>query len=380
MSELNVAFWNLQNLFDTTASPIAADLEFTPSEGWTEAVLEQKFDRLVEIISSMFDGQGPDLLGVCEIENEALLQALADRVNVATGRRDLAIAHADSPDIRGIDCALIYSTEKFEIRSDPVGHLVHFRFPTRDIFEVPLRVKENGSELLVFVTHWPSRRSSASEPYRITVASHLGRLVDSHLKLSLPEILRADRLADLHGEMKDRWSRNILVMGDLNDDPFDTSVMEALRAANSEDAIEEEIALPKDDRDTQTPGTGQIRRSDVARYLSKQANLFNLSWGPLGQSGEGSIFFSTSGGRNKQMFDQMIVSRGLYFGLSGLTAPAEAFRLLTPKAMWTQPTASDDLARHKVRPKRFDKTNGRGYSDHFPIAMVLHVEASAALV
>ena len=35
MAEIKVAFWNLQNLFDTTASEIAADLEFTPDDGWT---------------------------------------------------------------------------------------------------------------------------------------------------------------------------------------------------------------------------------------------------------------------------------------------------------------------------------------------------------
>jgi len=58
MSDLNVAFWNLQNLFDTSASDIAADLEFTPLEGWTDEVLEQKFDRLVEIIDVWWGGTG----------------------------------------------------------------------------------------------------------------------------------------------------------------------------------------------------------------------------------------------------------------------------------------------------------------------------------
>ena len=50
MTEIKVAFWNVQNLFDTTASPIAADLEFTPEQGWTEEVLAVKVANLAKII------------------------------------------------------------------------------------------------------------------------------------------------------------------------------------------------------------------------------------------------------------------------------------------------------------------------------------------
>ncbi len=369
MSGLNVAFWNLQNLFDTSSSDIAADLEFTPSEGWTDEVLEQKFDRLVEIIAGMFGGAGPDLLGLCEIETKGLLEKLVAKVNAATGRGDLTFAHAESPDIRGIDCSLIFSASKFELAGEPTGHLVHFRYPTRDIFEVPLRVRENGEELIVFVTHWPSRIAYDSEPFRIAVASQVGRLIDGYLKLPLSEILEADTLEDLHPEMKARWSRNVLVMGDLNDDPFNTSVMDELLAANSEDAIEEDIKVPKDDRD----GTGKIRKSDVARYLAEQATLYNLSWGPLGTPGEGTIHFRNDSGRNKQMFDQIIISRGLYYGLNGLQMTQDSFEIVAPKVMWTQPTARDDLGRHMVRPKRFDKGSGKGYSDHFPVGAVISI-------
>jgi hypothetical protein len=183
MTDINIAFWNLQNLFDTSASAIAADLEFTPAEGWTEERLEQKLDNLTEIIAGMYGGRGPDLLGLCEIESEALLARLTARIAQATGRNDLRIAHADSPDIRGIDCALIYSNDLFEMGAPATGHLVHFRYPTRDIFEVPLRLRGSGEELIVFVTHWPSRLSDGSEHFRIAVASHLGRLFDGYLKL-----------------------------------------------------------------------------------------------------------------------------------------------------------------------------------------------------
>ena len=378
MTRINAAFWNLQNLFDTRASPIAADLEFTPAEGWTPERLEQKLDRLTEIIAGMYGGRGPDLLGLCEIETEELLARLTARVAQATGRDDLRIAHADSPDIRGIDCALLYSADLFELAAPATGHLVHFRYPTRDIFEVPLRLRGTGEELIVFVTHWPSRRSDGSAPFRIAVASHLGRLIDGYLKLGLAEMQGVTRLTDLHDEMKARWGRNVMVMGDLNDDPFDRSVMDELRGANSEDAIEEEIRVPPDDRDREVAGTGRVRRSDVARYLGEQANLYNLSWGPLGTPGEGSIHFAQESGRSKQMFDQILISRGLYYGLSGLRCDPASFELMTPRAMWTNGALAADAPRHLVRPRAFDKGTGRGYSDHFPVGAVIERVAAQA--
>ena len=63
------AFLNVQNLFDTTASVIAADLEFTPDEGWTPAVLDRKLDVLANVMYVVFEGEGPELLGLCEVEN-----------------------------------------------------------------------------------------------------------------------------------------------------------------------------------------------------------------------------------------------------------------------------------------------------------------------
>ena len=372
MTDLNIAFWNLQNLFDTTASDIAADLEFTPATGWTEAVLDAKFDRLVEVIAAMFDGQGPDLLGVCEIENEDLLQRLADALNAALGRSDLVVAHSDAADIRGIDCALIFSDTKFELTTPPTGHLVHLRYATRDIFEVPLRVRDNGAELIVFVTHWPSRRGNAkgSEPFRIAVASHLGRLIDGYLKLEAATVLAEGTLANLHPQMIERWNRNILVMGDLNDDPFNQSVMSELRASNSLDGLEEEIKLPTDDRIN--PDPSKRKKSDIAKYLGQEADLFNLSWRPLGISGEGTIFFSPRDHkRTKQVFDQMIVSRGLALGNQGLRMTEDDFAIFTPQVMWTNSTLPADAQRHQVRPRAFDRENLKGHSDHFPVVCVL---------
>ena len=76
-----VAFWNLENLFAPEgfadrepwiAQRLASDLA-----GWTQALFDTKIDQLVSIISQMNGGQGPDILGVCEVENEFVLSRLA---------------------------------------------------------------------------------------------------------------------------------------------------------------------------------------------------------------------------------------------------------------------------------------------------------------
>jgi endonuclease/exonuclease/phosphatase family metal-dependent hydrolase len=311
MAEIKVAFWNLQNLFDTTASPIAADLEFTPADGWTEEALAAKLTNLAKIIKAMHGGAGPDLLGICEVENQGIAQRLLDEI----GRSDYRLAHVDSPDIRGIDCALIYSTAVFHDPSpdDIRGHLVHFRFPTRDIFQVCLPVKANGADLHVFVNHWPSRRqgTAESEPHRITVAERAGQLVDEVLKLDRTAYaLVPDTPAGL-AELNARWNRNVLLMGDFNDDPFNRSFTDYLLAAKDIDKVEE-VLKPASGRHTPT----------LKSYLEREPVLLNLSWPLLATPDTCSLFFSGTSANTMNLFDQFIVSRGLHFGSSGLQARA----------------------------------------------------------
>ncbi len=88
MAVIKVASWNLQNLFDTTASDIAADLEFTPAQGWDAEALDKKLTNLATVIKAMHGGQGPDLLGIVEVETKELLEELiaAHRLRAPEGR------------------------------------------------------------------------------------------------------------------------------------------------------------------------------------------------------------------------------------------------------------------------------------------------------
>ncbi|MCA9037927.1 MAG: hypothetical protein KDA91_22530, partial [Planctomycetaceae bacterium] len=300
---IRVAFWNLQNLFDIEISAIAADLEFTPVNGWTRAAFDAKVRNLAEVIRQMFDGHGPDLLGICEIENERVARRLLREI----GRDDYQLAHVEHPDIRGIDTSLIYSDRIFT--ADPArmkGHLVHMRFPTRDIFEVPLKVRANDAELTVLVNHWPSRSQGRweTEPFRLTVASHCSRLVDDILKVPRREYLElVDSDVSLF-HLNDVWNRNILIMGDLNDEPWDRSVLEVLGAAYSTDHLEEVIRM--------TGGSLPSYKS----YAGRPAYLFNPMWSLMTDPDRGTRYHSECS-QTMNLLDQFILSRGLYYGSQG---------------------------------------------------------------
>ncbi len=348
MASIKIAFWNLQNLFDIEASEIAADLEFTPAEGWDQEALDNKIENLAEVINLLHEGRGPDLLGICEIEN----RDVADLLLEAIGRSDYRLAHVENPDIRGIDTSLIYSNDVFELVGEPVGHLVHLRYPTRDIFEVNLRVRENDTPMTVFVNHWPSRSRGLyeTEPFRLTVASHCGRLVDRVLKFPRDEFLSLPASQASLDKLNERWNRNVLLMGDFNDEPFNRSLLEHLQASGSLDHLEEELKP-----------AAQSNIPSAKKYLGLQAYLFNCMWRLMGISDEGTYHFSRAV-KSMNLLDQLIVSRGIFYGLQKLQVDLDSVKVARPGVMTTQA---------KRRPKKFDKSKKKGYSDHFPIEAVI---------
>ncbi|MDZ7624048.1 MAG: hypothetical protein U5J96_06320 [Ignavibacteriaceae bacterium] len=174
-----VAFWNLENLFDTIDDPNINDEAFLPNGEmeWTEDRLDKKMYNLARVIRAMNDGNGPDILGVCEVENQAVLDSM---INKFLPDLKYKTAYLESPDNRGIDNGLIYKAEKFKllnVQADTV-HLSD-GWPTRLIFGANLLSNEN-KKITVFVNHWPSRRGGQleSEPSRIAAAQTLRNSVD----------------------------------------------------------------------------------------------------------------------------------------------------------------------------------------------------------
>jgi hypothetical protein len=354
---LNVAFWNVQNLFDTDISAIAADLEYTPVNGWDRRAFEIKIQNVAQIIRQMFDGRGPDLLGLCEIENERVARILID----AVGRDDYELAHVEHPDVCGLDTVLIYSKNLFDVDlSKTKGHVVHQRFPTRDIFEVPVRVRSNDAELIVLVNHWPSRSQgrSVTEPFRLTVASHCARLVDRNMKLTRRQYLElSDSEVSLH-QLNHAWNRNILIMGDLNDEPWDRSVMESLRAGFSTDHLQESIEFSRNSLPS------------YRAYTQRQPWLFNPMWSLITAPDTGTRYCSDST-QTMQLLDQFIASRGLYYGMQGLKISQSTHGI--PDVEIHRP---DVMTTSHGRPREFRRDDRSGYSDHFPVLTSLQTVSS----
>jgi hypothetical protein len=135
MAEYSIAWWNLENLFDIQKSKdrpkwLKRSLSRELS-GWTASVLNRKLAQLASIIMKMNDGQGPDLLGVCEVENRAVLDKLVAALSPLG--RSYQVVHHDTEDHRGIDVAFIYDAGQFTAH-EQFHHIILKRSSTRDLF------------------------------------------------------------------------------------------------------------------------------------------------------------------------------------------------------------------------------------------------------
>jgi predicted extracellular nuclease len=210
--ELYIASWNVENLFDLKDDlGIELDEEFTPasSKRWTAERLETKLSNLAGVIRKMNDGRGPDVLGLCEVENRLVVEMLVAKL-AALGR-SYQIVHRDSPSDRGIDCALIYDAAEFKL-ADSRFHFVDAE-NTRDIVEANLQ--RGGDTLYVFVNHWPSRGND--EWQRIKAATVL--------RDRLEQVFAADDNAD------------VVLLGDFNDESENVSLTKFLLASPNRDNL-----------------------------------------------------------------------------------------------------------------------------------------------
>jgi endonuclease/exonuclease/phosphatase family protein len=383
MNDIKIAFWNLGNLFDIGSSETALVHEFTPDRGWTKEVLDKKVGNLAQVIRLINDGHGPDLLGICEVENQQITQKLLEKV----GRDDYRIAqYNDGPDIRGIDTSLIYSTKVFRF-VNANSHNVYLRYPTRDIFHVRLEVIENAAELDVIVNHWPARVRGGqceTEPLRITAAECCGRVVDNILKYPVVEIksmqdnLQSDECI---AKLNERWNKNVLVMGDFNDQPFDKSIMNHLHATPDMEAMKEWRYIFEF---LNNDFYARERQNDKQNYLQQAAYLYNCMWSLIP---DGTNYNDRSM-NSMNMLDQFIISRGLYYGKQKLVMDLKQVKIFKENidSHYGYPITimepdgrpmSFEWTRKDKGSKPMEIRKGRepntGYSDHFPIQGVIKI-------
>lgn len=177
---------NCENLFDCRHDSLKNDTEFLPDGAyhWTRTRYWQKLDRIGQTILSCGvkeqTWQLPDMVALCEVENDSVLHDLTRRSLLRNARYDYVMTN--SPDERGIDVALMYSPYSFRLigsHSVRVKPIKGMR-PTRDILYAS-GVTASGDTLHVIVAHLPSRRGGEkySRPFRMMAARQVAAAIDS---------------------------------------------------------------------------------------------------------------------------------------------------------------------------------------------------------
>ena len=208
-----VVSWNIENLFDTHHDSLKNDRDFLPDalRHWNYSRYKKKLADVARVITAIGEWNPPALVGLCEVENDTVLRDLTHRSPLK--ELNYRYVMTDSPDLRGIDVALLYQRDLFKLlssRSIPIPPLGQYR-PTRDLLHVS-GLLLTGDTLDVFVCHLPSRSGGAkeSEPYRLYAAQILRTEVDHILNI--------------------RSHPQVIIMGDFNDYPTNQSIQKVLEA------------------------------------------------------------------------------------------------------------------------------------------------------
>lgn len=252
-STFTAAWWNVENLFDTRDDPKTNDDEFTPQgdRHWTRRRLSNKVNGIYKTLLMM---NLPDVVGLAEVENNYVLRELCQGTPLA--QVPYRYVHYDSPDRRGIDCALIYRTDRFTVtasRAVSVSDSTESFF-TRDILVVE-GVTVEGDSLCLLVNHWPSKRGGEEADAR---------------RLAIARTLRALML-----EMKEKHpAAAVIAMGDMNSSAAEEAIAVGMGFAGDSigpDGIRNLTPrLPKD--------WGSHKYQGQWRYIDQMFLLANDRW------------------------------------------------------------------------------------------------------
>lgn len=313
-----VAFYNLENLYDTIDNPSTDDEDFLPNspKAYTSKVYREKIQHLATVISQIgtdFNRDGPAILGVAEVENDTVLNDLI--LHPLLSPKNYRYIHYDAQDPRGVDVALLYNPKYFQVLSSkplyvPLPGNSKTATHTRDILWVTGLL--NGERVEVFVNHWPSRYGGEkkSMPARIAAAKVARNIIDPLLKQN-PKC-------------------KILLMGDLNDDPVNESITRYLGTGPDPDHLGEGV-------------------------------LYN-PWVSLYKKGQGSLAYQDAW----SLFDQIILSQ------AWLDKTQKEF-FFFQNDVFKKSFMIENKGRYKGYPMRTysgDAYRG-GYSDHFPTYILL---------
>ncbi len=214
-----IAFYNVENLFDTINDPRKFDDDRTPTgkDHYTSKIYWNKINHMAKVISEIGVKKAkssPTLIGLSEVENKAVLEDLISTKYLKYS--GYGIIHYDSPDERGIDVALLYLKRHFKPVSQSKHTLYIYKHNgKRDYTRDQLLVSGmlDGELIHIIVSHWPSRSGgeARSRPFRMKAAALNAKIIDSLQKINP--------------------NAKIITMGDLNDDPTSPSIKEVLKTS-----------------------------------------------------------------------------------------------------------------------------------------------------
>lgn len=301
-----IAFHNCENFFYPTNDSLKNDDAFTVSSprNWNWERFNLKKDLLAKTYIALSKGNLPAIIGLCEIENNQVLNALCNDSPLKKGNYDYI--HYNSPDIRGMDVGMIYRKDKFKVISHEkivIDSSLIIDEPTRDILYVNGNL--NKLPLHIFIVHAPSRRNNdRNKPLRQAIFE----LIYKKAKI-----------------LYDSGEKNIIIMGDFNDNPWDKSVEKGFRTSGG--------------------------------YYNHQPLLVNLMKKEKNKRGS----YTYSG----QMlnFDQFLVTQDMIERIDTITSPSHIFIpdfMIDPNPKTTKVTPFSTYKGYKYQ---------GGISDHFPIFM-----------
>lgn len=209
-----VVCYNVENLFDCEDDPMTDDDSFTEKgeHQWTKDKYRKKLLNISKALVAAGEWKTPAIIGLCEIENRKVLKDLTSYTPLSYA--NYKIVHKDSPDKRGVDVALLYREDDFNLIRERFLHVDVGERPTRDVLWATGIVKSSGDTLHLFVNHWPSRYGGEleSEEKRKATAKVVRTAVDSIFKRNT--------------------SANIIIMGDFNDYSNNESLTHTLGCIN----------------------------------------------------------------------------------------------------------------------------------------------------
>lgn len=281
-----VAFYNLENLFDTLHDAGKNDYEYLPNgtNKWGKMKYEAKLHNMARVLSELCTDKlplGPAVIGLSEVENDKVLQDLLKQPELA--KRGWQYVDYPGVDRRGVECAFFYNPRFFQLESSMI---VHYYYAPSGRVDDPLlgfytdnqgKVRAYtdlkgdtthitrgflvmsgtmaGERVHFIVIHWPSR--AAGDEVRQRAGFQVRQLV-----LAL---------------MKSEPDSKVIVMGDMNDDPNNKSMTEQLGCVSEPEKVK---------RDT---------------------DMYNPWYNTLYKVGQGTLLYDGKW----NLFDQIVVSGNL---------------------------------------------------------------------